>query len=102
MKRASAGRVPDALWHCAAAKGVTGVNFPLSTYSAFGEKNVSQENKNNLPRIRPAAGCLRIRASYRASRRSFASRRLSFCRMAFEDVPLISAFSPAEFPSSLN
>ncbi len=30
------------------SKSVSGVNFPLSTYSVFGEKNVSRENENIL------------------------------------------------------
>lgn len=41
----SAGRSPGTLRNCEAAKG-SGVNFPLSTYSASRKKNVSEENKN--------------------------------------------------------
>jgi hypothetical protein len=36
------------------------VNFLLSTYSVFGEKNVSPESENNFERAAMAGGCPEI------------------------------------------
>ena len=75
----SAGRSPGALQNCEAAKG-SGVNFPLSSYSAFRKKNVSQKKTKTKT-------FLVTRMSYgRASLRNFASSRLLFCRRALEEA----------------
>jgi hypothetical protein len=46
------GLPPNTLARCVLtprdSKSVSGVNFPLSTYSVFGQKNVSRENENIL------------------------------------------------------
>jgi len=41
----------------AVARSVSGANFPLSTYSVFGKKNVSQENENIFAGLRNLGFC---------------------------------------------
>ena len=100
------------------------VNFPLSTYSVLGKKNVSQEKENIFEGLQK--GCVHCpqnqdkldRASplpnldfkttgnssvtnHCARRRSLASRRLSLWRTAFDEDPLKSANSFPLVPSNL-
>src|SRR5216683_1790871 len=64
------------------SKSVSGVNFPLPTYSVFGEKNVSRENENIL--VWPPRRC--VLSSTQDAKRVLVTFVLSFTLRPFGEL----------------